>query len=171
MKEGVKALGGDETVYNAVRSPLEVLTFLTPGGTASGLARTGSKALAHSDDLARLVPKALKKGEEVLAGTTKAAAKVESKVGNVASSTSSGIKGAEKSSGTVLQKYKTPKSGSGKEKATDIPSWSEGQKPYANENGKDFATRLMNEKYGEGNWSRKSPEYSKLQKNGDRGYQ
>jgi len=60
---------------------------------------------------------------------------------------------------------------SGKHKANDIPSWAAGQKPRPGESGKDFAKRLLDQQYGEGNWSNTGPgsEYSKLRKNGDRG--
>ena len=59
---------------------------------------------------------------------------------------------------------------SNKEKANDIPSWAKGEKPTAGESGNDFAKRLMDEKYGKGNY-RTSPgsEYNKLKKYGDRG--
>jgi len=58
---------------------------------------------------------------------------------------------------------------SGKERATDIPSWAQGQKPLANESGNNFAKRLLDEKYGTDNYP-KGPgsEFSKLKKYGDR---
>lgn len=65
--------------------------------------------------------------------------------------------------------YKSPISGSGKEKATDVPSWARGNKPFKSENGKSFATRLMNEKYGKGNWNTSSREYSQIKKMGRQG--
>ncbi len=57
----------------------------------------------------------------------------------------------------------------GKEGATDIPSWAEGQRPQPGESGKDFAQRLMDEKYGPEAY-RKGPgsEFNKLKKYGDR---
>ncbi|WP_316829096.1 RHS repeat-associated core domain-containing protein [Pedobacter miscanthi] len=59
---------------------------------------------------------------------------------------------------------------SGKEKADDIPSWAAGQKPKDGESGKEFAKRVLDGHYGEGNWSGTGPgsEYNKLKKNGDR---
>lgn len=69
--------------------------------------------------------------------------------------------------------YKKPVSGkTGKEAATDVPSWAKGQKPYVGESGKEFARRLMDEKYGPGNYP-KGPgsEFNKLHKWGDRGFQ
>ena len=79
-------------------------------------------------------------------------------------------KKAEKGSET---EYKKPVSGkSGKEAAKDVPSWAKGNKPYKNESGNEFATRLMDEKYGKGNYP-KGPgtEYNKIRKWGDRGFE
>lgn len=63
---------------------------------------------------------------------------------------------------------------SGKEAANDPPSWARGFRPMIRENGSDFATRLMDEKYGPGQW-RASPdqlrEFKKIQKWGDRNFQ
>lgn len=59
----------------------------------------------------------------------------------------------------------------GKEGATDIPSWAEGEKPRPGENGKDFARRLCDEKYGPGKYGMgPSSEYNKLKKYADRHY-
>lgn len=62
----------------------------------------------------------------------------------------------------------------GKKGATDIPSWAKGKKPRAGESGKDFAKRVLDERYGEGNWN-KTPkdrgpksEFNRLKKYGDR---
>jgi len=67
--------------------------------------------------------------------------------------------------------FKKPISGSGKEKATDVPSWSKGNKPYTNENGNDFAKRLCDEKYGPGNYEKgPNSEFNKIKKWGDRGF-
>jgi hypothetical protein len=53
---------------------------------------------------------------------------------------------------------------SGKEGAKDVPSWARGERPYVDEDGKAFAKRLMDERFGEGNWSTKSTEYSQIKK-------
>lgn len=50
------------------------------------------------------------------------------------------------------KEYKIPKSGTGKEKATDIPSRFKGERPYISESGKDFAKRLFDEAFGKGNY-------------------
>ncbi|MCD8214601.1 MAG: RHS repeat-associated core domain-containing protein, partial [Clostridiales bacterium] len=57
-----------------------------------------------------------------------------------------------------------------KEKADDIPSWAKGKEPKKGESGKDYAKRVMDEQYGEGNYD-KGPksEYNQLKKYGDRG--
>jgi hypothetical protein len=59
----------------------------------------------------------------------------------------------------------------GKEGAKGPPSWAEGQRPRVGESGKDFAQRLLDEKYGKGNYE-KGPdsEFSKIQKWGDRSF-
>jgi RHS repeat-associated protein len=71
------------------------------------------------------------------------------------------------------RKYKKPKSGiSGKEGAKDVPSWAKGSKPYENESGKEFAKRLMDEKYGSGNYDKgpRTP-FSQIKKWGDRSWE
>jgi hypothetical protein len=46
------------------------------------------------------------------------------------------------------------------------------QRPKVGESGSQFAERLMNEKYGEGNWTRgTNTEFSNIQKWGDRSFQ
>ena len=79
--------------------------------------------------------------------------------------------GSSEYAGVAL--YKVKKAGlSGKEASSEIPSWAEGEAPLLSENGKKFATRLLNEKYGAGNWKTgTSTEYSQLQKNGDRAWE
>jgi hypothetical protein len=59
---------------------------------------------------------------------------------------------------------------SGKEGAKDIPSWAKGSGPEGTENGKQYAKRMMDGKYGDGNWSTSSKEYSELKKYGDRAF-
>ena len=65
--------------------------------------------------------------------------------------------------------YKVPRSGSGKEKATDIPSRFKGERPFVDESGKDFTKRLCDEVYGKGNNDTGSnSNYNMLKKYGDR---
>lgn len=69
--------------------------------------------------------------------------------------------------------YKKPKSGSGKEKANNPPSWVKGKRPFKGESGKDFAKRMMEEKYGKNadyNTGADS-EYNKIKKYGDRAFE
>lgn len=71
--------------------------------------------------------------------------------------------------GVTIYLKKTSKK-SGKEKASDIPSWAKGKKPKKDENGKAFATRLCDERYGKGNYNTGAgSEYNQLKKYGDRG--
>ena len=59
---------------------------------------------------------------------------------------------------------------SGKEKASNRPSWTLGERPEPGESGKDFAKRVMDKRYGEGNYKKgPSSEYNRLKKWGDRG--
>ncbi|WP_405177646.1 hypothetical protein OG225_25660 [Nocardia sp. NBC_01377] len=67
---------------------------------------------------------------------------------------------------------KVPASGSGKDKASDAPSWAKGKAPYVGESGKAYARRLMDEHYGPGNWEGTGPnsEFNKIKKYGDRSW-
>ena len=89
------------------------------------------------------------------------------------SSKSKSANNKRNSSITQEKKYKKPISGSGKEKATDIPSWAKGERPIEGESGKDFARRLMDAKYGEGNYNTRETgdEFNQLKKYGDRGFE
>jgi hypothetical protein len=65
---------------------------------------------------------------------------------------------------------------SGKEAATDKPSWIDAWpdgRPGVGESGTVFAARMMDKKYGLGNWERvgqQGTEFSQLKKFGDRGF-
>jgi hypothetical protein len=56
--------------------------------------------------------------------------------------------------------------------ATDAPSWVKGEAPNVGESGKAFAARMLDAKYGPGNW-KKGPrsEYSQIQKWADRHFE
>ncbi|WP_206741085.1 hypothetical protein, partial [Nitrospirillum viridazoti] len=60
---------------------------------------------------------------------------------------------------------------SGKEGAKDPPSWAKGFRPKIGENAESFARRLMNDRYGPGNWEGgpTSP-YSQIKKWADRSF-
>jgi len=79
--------------------------------------------------------------------------------------------GAGKLIGKGLSKI--PRSGiSAKEAARDIPSWARGERPLIGENGRTFAARLLDEKYGKGSYPRGAgSEFSKLQKWADRAFE
>ncbi len=69
--------------------------------------------------------------------------------------------------------YKKKKPGlSGKEAASDIPSWAQGERPLLDEDGKEFAKRLLDDKYGPANYP-KGPgsEFSKIKKWGGRAFE
>lgn len=51
----------------------------------------------------------------------------------------------------------------------DVPIWALGQEPRAEENGGDFARRLMDEHHGPGNWTRDNDEFDQLRKLGNGG--
>jgi hypothetical protein len=65
----------------------------------------------------------------------------------------------------------------GKEAATDVPSWIEkwpDARPGMDESGTTFATRMMNKKYGLDGWARtgqQGTEFSQLKKFGDRAFE
>ncbi|MFF8803058.1 MULTISPECIES: hypothetical protein [Bacteria] len=65
------------------------------------------------------------------------------------------------------RQYKKPKRGSGKEKADDVPSDFEGERPYIDENGKQFADRLV----GKGAPKGPGSVWNKIKKWGDRGFE
>ena len=58
-----------------------------------------------------------------------------------------------------------------KERSTDVPSWLDKEPLKKGENGNAYATRKMNEHYGEGKWRKKGEQgrdYSKIRKWADR---
>src|SRR5256714_13856816 len=69
--------------------------------------------------------------------------------------------------------YKKKKSGlSGKEAADDVPSWAQGERPLTTENGRDFAKRLLDDKYGAGNYpTGPGSEFNKIKKWDDRAFE
>lgn len=69
------------------------------------------------------------------------------------------------------EKIPKPKT-SGTDGAKDASSWAKGKRPNVGESGKDSAERLLNDKYGPGNWKKKGPktEFNKIKKWGDRSF-
>ncbi|MEO7330935.1 MAG: RHS repeat-associated core domain-containing protein [Minicystis sp.] len=109
-------------------------------------------------------------GVPVIVGATAA---LTGAVGNVLS----GIQGlASLGSGSGAAgtpEFKVPKAGlSGKEGAKDVPSWIRGSRPRVGENGNDFARRVLDEKYGTGQWkSGPGSEHNQIRKWADRSFQ
>jgi RHS repeat-associated protein len=104
------------------------------------------------------------------AGGTYVGTSLGIQAGNILCNSGGGGGGGGSSGGGDFRK---PKAGlTGKEAAKDVPSWAKGQKPMAGESGKKFAERLLNDKYGPGNYD-KGPgsEFSKVQKWGDRAFE
>jgi len=134
--------GGSEILTGGVSTAVSV------PAAASGIAIAGTGLAISGSALANMFDVRIQKSE---------------------SSKGDGEKNAEQENN---KEYKKPKRGSGKEKANDVPSWARGEKPYKNENGKQFADRLLDEKYGKGNYS-KGPgsEYNQIRKWGDRGFE
>jgi len=76
----------------------------------------------------------------------------------------------------LYDQLKRPKKAktTGKEGAKDCPSWAKQDGgPLHNESGKDYAKRLMDEKYGEGGWADTGPgsEFSQIKKWADRAFE
>lgn len=67
--------------------------------------------------------------------------------------------------------HKKKKKGlSAKEAATDIPTWAEGQRPLETESGREFAERLLDKRYGKGNYpTGPGSEFNKIKKMGRQG--
>ncbi|MFT3765897.1 MAG: DUF4150 domain-containing protein [Minicystis sp.] len=84
-----------------------------------------------------------------------------------------GEKPPGKDGGHVPRRQKKPKSGlSGKEAASDVPSWAKGNRPYVGEDGKTFAKRLCDNQFGKGNYDTgpRSP-FNQIKKWGDRAFE
>ncbi|MGH7868550.1 MAG: hypothetical protein ACREP9_13225 [Candidatus Dormibacteraceae bacterium] len=61
---------------------------------------------------------------------------------------------------------------SGKEAADDVPRLGAGEQPLTTENGHDFAKRLLDDKYGAGNYpTGPGSEFNKIKKWGDRAFE
>ncbi len=69
--------------------------------------------------------------------------------------------------------YKKKKAGlSRKEAGSDVPSWAKGKRPLRTESGTQFARRLLDAKYGRGNYpTGPGSEFNKIKKWGDRAFE
>jgi hypothetical protein len=127
---------------------------------------TGVEGLTSS---LKNIAQAFKGGSKVLAGADGTAVLTSSV--NCGEAIDGALKGGSTSGWAARNiMYSKLSKKSGKERASDIPSWVKGQKPIEGENGKDFAKRICDEKYGEGNYQTgPGSEYNKIKKFGDRG--
>jgi hypothetical protein len=71
--------------------------------------------------------------------------------------------------------FKKPRPGSGKERASDVPSRVKSDpegRPFVGEPGSQFARRLLDRRYGKGSWSDTGPrsEYNQIKRYGVRGF-
>ncbi|MBL7829183.1 MAG: hypothetical protein JNJ57_21290 [Saprospiraceae bacterium] len=77
-------------------------------------------------------------------------------------------KGAVKENPYILSAKKKAKL-SGKEKASNIPDWAQGHKPAPGGKPTEFARRILDEKYGAGNWNEgPTTEYNRIKKYAER---
>ncbi|MFK4044210.1 MULTISPECIES: hypothetical protein [Roseomonas] len=65
---------------------------------------------------------------------------------------------------------------SGKKAASDVASWARGIPRGQNQTAEEYATKLMNDQYGKGNWERTrkgrptNSEYSRIKNYGERAF-
>lgn len=71
------------------------------------------------------------------------------------------------------KEHKKPIAGlSGKDGAKDVPSWAKGKRPLQGETGRDFADRILGEKYGNSGYDKgPASEHNKIRKWGDRAFE
>ncbi|MBK8223167.1 MAG: hypothetical protein IPK73_19295 [Candidatus Obscuribacter sp.] len=110
----------------------------------------------------------------IIKGLRKAPKSPTSKVRSpVAGKASGGNKGSNRNPSntenkTAPERAKKSKK-SDKEKANDRPSWSKGEKPLKGEKPTEFAKRVMDDRYGKGNYDPRGEEFSQLKKWATRG--
>lgn len=149
--------------------------FLIPtGAVRSGAAKGLSKAIEKAAP--KLAGIRAAKDLKTLATLRRARATAAKRLSQDAAKVKATLKRANADQrGEVGRGFKSRRPGSAKEKATDVPSWArmdpEGR-PYVGESGRTFATRLMDKRYGKGNWSGTGPgsDFSLLKKFGDRAF-
>ena len=166
-----KKLAESQTVKKVTGYCLVALGLILDNGapfiSASVAVASGGSSAAASPALT-IGLKAFGKACEAVGGSLVLEATVEDITSNVQFSSNE-----NKPKNEPKQEYKKPKSGSGKEKANDIPSWAKGKRPYKGESGKDFAKRLCDEHFGKGNYDTKTPgkPFNQIKKWGDRGFE
>lgn len=172
-------LGGSATVGAAIAGP-GPLTGVGAGGAKmvkhEGEGGSGSSQLSSESARAELeqIKQRLKEGD--LSGKEKSRLRARKK--ELQEQLGLGEEAATETAAPSEKVFKRRAAGlTGKEAATDIPSWAksmEDARPYVGEPGIDFATRLMDKHYGAGNWSREgkqATELSQLKKFGDRAFE
>ncbi len=160
------------TAYNLGQDLGDVVSILIGGSeVVSGLGEIFGGGVAAPETVGVSLVVSAKGVVDVTHGSlmaTSGAVKLFSRKGRV--------KESGKRKGVVSLKeneFKTPKSGSGKEKANNPPDWVKGEKPYKGEDGKSFAKRLMEKKYGKEHKYTTGPdsEFNKIKKYGDRSFE
>jgi len=138
------------------RDPNSVLNATARG--ALGLSMCGAVGLAGGPGGVGMVPGGM--GLEFLAGAGSSGAGWL-----ISRSSGSGTGGGGGS--------RKPKPGiSGKEGAKDVPSWAKGERPRIGESGREFAKRLLDKKYGPGNYELgPTSEFNRIWKWGDRAFE
>ena len=144
-------IGGAEVIRGSGEVAAGLLGSPETGGVSLAVSTKGVVDVTHGSLMA-----------------TSGAMKLFSRKGRVNENSSSDRDAAQKTS-----EYKKAKSGSGKEKANDVPDWVQGEKPYKNENGKDFAKRLLEKRFGKDAKYTTGPgsDYNKIKKYGDRNFE
>ena len=144
-------IGGAEVIRGSGEVAAGLLGSPETGGVSLAVSTKGVVDVTHGSLMA-----------------TSGAMKLFSRKGRVNENSSSDRDAAQKTS-----EYKKAKSGSGKEKANDVPDWVKGEKPYKNENGKDFAKRLLEKRFGKDAKYKTGPgsDYNKIKKYGDRNFE
>ncbi|EYF02508.1 PAAR-like domain-containing protein [Chondromyces apiculatus] len=161
------AIAGNQAkaAENALMGTLSVAAMLPIGGQAATAGKFAIKA--GKEVVEEAGEKVVKEGVEA------AAEKLEKEIGEKALKPSGGKAPASGVQVTGAAD-KVPKPGvSGKGGSKDVPSWARGNRPTVEESGKDFARRLMDEKYGKGGWSDTGPssEFNQIKKWGDRAFE
>ncbi|MFN8647614.1 MAG: RHS repeat-associated core domain-containing protein [Gemmatimonadales bacterium] len=154
----------NDTACQLYKGGMQVLGFLA--GALDGGARGGAAGLACGP-LAEVCSPVLATAGALVEGFSAAQA-----AGILAEGayTLNNDNDSPSNSGGSQPQYKIPKPGSsGKAGATDAPSWAKGQRPLVGESGKNYAKRLLDDKYGAGKWKTGAgSEFNQLQKYADR---
>lgn len=144
-------MGAGEIIVGVTKAVGGLLATPETGGLSLSVAAEGTAVATHGSMMA-----------------TSGTQKLFSRKGRAQESGNNGSQASAKT-----PEYKQPKSGSGKEKSNNPPSWVKEERPYKGENGKAFAKRMMEKKLGKGAEYKTGPdsEYNKIKKYGDRNFE